>query len=230
MTGISGKPAVDSRFIIGACTVFPRFIIGTRSALRHGCLVVDRRFLSLQTPLIPRMAGNKIRRWQSVHYRFTSGLSTVREALLVSGCLLVEYKTRTYHGLVGSGCTAGRRGGAEQDATPTKQFAEETSVPHNPQRIEDTSAERLPRSKKLRNPTVCKPKEEQNPRLTSGSQPVQPRFITWTRSALRSWLPNSELTTFCPCKPVLYQECPGTSSPTHFCLSKLFSSHWCPEI
>ena len=41
----------------------------------------------------------------------------------------VGSKSRTYHGQVGSGPTAGRRGRVGQDWTPTKQFAQETSVP-----------------------------------------------------------------------------------------------------
>ena len=56
---------------------------------------------------------------------------------------LVEFKTRKHHGRVGSGRTAGRRGGAGQDGTPTEQFAQETSVPRTPHGIEDTSFERL---------------------------------------------------------------------------------------
>ena len=50
---------------------------------------------------------------------------------------LVESKTRTYHGLVGSGRrTAGRRSGARQDGTPTERFALETTVPRSPRSIE----------------------------------------------------------------------------------------------
>ena len=52
---------------------------------------------------------------------------------------LVESKTRTYHGRVESGRTVVRQGGAEQDGTPTKHFAQETSVPHTSQDIEETS-------------------------------------------------------------------------------------------
>ena len=42
--------------------------------------------------------------------------------------LPVESKTRTYHGQVWSGRTAGRRVGAQQDRTPTKPLAQDTSV------------------------------------------------------------------------------------------------------
>ena len=47
------------------------------------------------------------------------------------------FKTRTYHGGCQSGRrTAGRRGGAGQDGTLTKQFAKETTVPHTLQSFE----------------------------------------------------------------------------------------------
>ena len=66
---------------------------------------------------------------------------------------LVESKTRTYHGRVGSGRTAGRRGGAGQDWMPTDQNAQETSVPRTPQGIDATSPECFSRSTNKRNPT-----------------------------------------------------------------------------
>ena len=43
--------------------------------------------------------------------------------------------------------------------------------------------------------------EEQNPRLTTGLSPVYQRFITGTKSALRSWMPTSRSSPFCFCKP-----------------------------
>ena len=63
----------------------------------------------------------------------------------------VESKTRTYHGWVGSGRTAGRRGGAGQDRTPTEQFAKETSDSRTLHGIEETSLERLLRSTNKQN-------------------------------------------------------------------------------
>ena len=51
---------------------------------------------------------------------------------------LVESKTRTYHGQVGLGRMAGRRGGVEQDWVQKELFAQETSVPCTPQGIEET--------------------------------------------------------------------------------------------
>ena len=45
----------------------------------------------------------------------------------------VESKTRTYNERVGSGRTARRRSGANQDGTPTEQFAQETGIPRTPE-------------------------------------------------------------------------------------------------
>ena len=91
----------------------------------------------------------------------------------------VESKTRTYHGLVGSGRrTAGRGGGAGQDRTPTERFAQETTVPRTFQGIEHTYPELLPRSTNKRNP------------MYSGGGTKSAfdcsRLITKTTAALRS--------------------------------------------
>ena len=56
---------------------------------------------------------------------------------------------------------------------------------------------------------LCKPMEEQNPRLTTGSSAVYQRFMTGTRSALSSWLPTSGTTPYCLCKPFSCKACPG---------------------
>ena len=56
---------------------------------------------------------------------------------------------------------------------------------------------------------LCKPMEEQSPRLNRGSSPVRHRFITGTRSALSSWLPISVPTPICLCKPFSCRACPG---------------------
>ena len=80
----------------------------------------------------------------------TPSLSTIQSFRME--LKLVESKTRTYHGRFGSRRTAGRRGGAGQDGTPTEQFAQKTSVPHTLKSIEDTSLERLRRSTNKRNP------------------------------------------------------------------------------
>ena len=69
---------------------------------------------------------------------------------------------------------------------------------------------------------LCKPKKEQNPRLTSS--PVQQRFNRGTRSALRSWLLTSAPTHFCLCKPfsckrgrekTVYRFCRNKYAPVH---------------
>ena len=64
----------------------------------------------------------------------------------------VESKTRTYLGRVGSGRTAGRRGGVGQDWVPTEVFTQETRDPLTPQGIDETSRVCLPRSTGKRNP------------------------------------------------------------------------------
>ena len=60
------------------------------------------------------------------------------EELLIFEEFLVESKTRTYHGRVGSGRAAGRRGGAGQDGTPTGLFAQDTTVPRTLYRASKT--------------------------------------------------------------------------------------------
>ena len=52
----------------------------------------------------------------------------------------VESKTRTYHGRVGSGRAAARRGGVGQDWVLTELFAQETRDPRTFQGIEGNSA------------------------------------------------------------------------------------------
>ena len=64
----------------------------------------------------------------------------------------VESKALTYHGRVGSGRTAGRRGGAGYDGTPTEHFALGTSVPRTTLGIEGKYLERFSRSTNNRNP------------------------------------------------------------------------------
>ena len=68
--------------------------------------------------------------------------------------LHVESKTRTYLGRVGSGRTAGWRGGVGQDWVPTELFAQETSLPRTFQSIANTSSECLFR---CGNPSNFKP-------------------------------------------------------------------------
>ena len=56
---------------------------------------------------------------------------------------------------------------------------------------------------------LCKPVEEQSPPLTTGSSPVDQRYITGTRSALRCCLLTSIPTPICLCKVFSYKACPG---------------------
>ena len=50
--------------------------------------------------------------------------------------------------------------------------------------------------------------KEQSPRLTTGSSPVYPRFISGTRRALSSWLLTSGPTLFCLWEPFSCEACP----------------------
>ena len=79
-------------------------------------------------------------------------LIVAKNNLEVSYSGFVESKTRTYHGRVGSGRTAGWQGGVGQDWMPTERFAYETGFPRTLQSIEDTSPERPSRSTNKRNP------------------------------------------------------------------------------
>ena len=78
-------------------------------------------------------------------------------------------------GRVGAHGGAARRGRAEH-------FAQETSVPRAPKASKTRLLNISPEAR--RSKILCKPMEEQNPRLTTGSKPVHLRFITGTRSAL----------------------------------------------
>ena len=59
---------------------------------------------------------------------------------------------------------------------------------------------------------LCKPMEEQNPRLTINLSLVYQRFINWAKSAScswGSWLLTSELMSIFLCKPFSCKDCPG---------------------
>ena len=135
--------------------------------------------------------------------------------ILVMRIQLVESKTRTYHGRVGSGRTAGRRGGGagsgrtgrRQNISPRRQAS---LVPSKASKTRRLNVSPEARTSEFR----CKPMEEHNDRLTSGLCPVYVRFITGTRSALRSWLLTSGPTPCCLCKPFSRKACPGIYSRT----------------
>ena len=80
---------------------------------------------------------------------------------------------------------AARWGGAGKDGTLSGRSGQKTTHPLALQRIEDTvlDVSSEARTKEI----LCKPMEEQNPRLTTGSSAVCKRFISGTRSALHSW-------------------------------------------
>ena len=88
---------------------------------------------------------------------------------------LIESKTRTYHGRVGTGRrTAGWRGGDGQHRTPTGRPAQETTVPRIPPRQPKTVL--LGVSLEARTSEIpFKPMGEQKQRLTRGLCAVYPR-------------------------------------------------------
>ena len=117
------------------------------------------------------------------------------------------------HTTGGSGRGARRGGGAglgrtgrRQNSSPRRQAS---LVPSKASKTRLLNVSSEARTSEI----LCKPMEEQSPRLTTGSQPVHPRFITGTRSALRSWMPTSRPMPFCLCKPFSSQGCPG--NPSH---------------
>ena len=85
---------------------------------------------------------------------FEENMLVIQKYCYVKIYKIVQSKTRTYYERVGSGRTAGRRGGAGQNGTPTEQFAQKTSVARTLQGIEYTSSERFSRSTNKRNPML----------------------------------------------------------------------------
>ena len=120
----------------------------------------------------------------------------------------VEYKTRTYHGRVGSGRrTAGRRGGAGSGRTGRRRIG---SPRRQPSLAPSKASYRpvLNNSSEARTSEIlCKPMEEQKPHLTSTA--LDQRFIRGTTSALRSWLLTNVPTLTCLCKPSSCKAYPG---------------------
>ena len=125
---------------------------------------------------------------------------------------IVEPKTQTHHGRVGSG--GAQRGGwarrAPQDGTPTGFSAQDTTIPRVPQGIENNCLEHF-----FGNTNTGNPME-----TGGGTKPtVDPRLIIGTRSALCSWLLTSGPTPICPCKFSSCKACSGMlsrSSPLGF--------------
>ena len=93
--------------------------------------------------------------------------------------------------------------GCQQNYSPRKQ---KSTVPSKASKKRHFNVSPEARTGEI----LCKPTEEQNQRLTSGLSAVYQQFISGTRSALFSWLPNSGTTPFCLCKPFSCKACPGT--------------------
>ena len=95
-------------------------------------------------------------------------------------------------GRVGAHGGAAGRGWAERDADRTVRPGDKRPwyPPRHRIHFTYTSHQKHEQAKSY------KPMEEQNPWLTTGSQPIHPRFITETRSALRSRKPSIRPTPF----------------------------------
>ena len=101
---------------------------------------------------------------------------------------LVEYKTRTYHEIEG----------ARQNETPTRRFAQDTTVFLALRRIKDTGSGLLFRS--TNNANRWKTDRRRKPA-------VYQRFISVTRSALCSWLLANVTSPICLCIHFLCNAC-----------------------
>ena len=113
------------------------------------------------------------------------------------------------HTTGGSGRGARQGGGAGLGRTGRRQ----NSSPSNQASLAPVKAPKTSRpnaSPEKRNSEIlCKPMEEHNNRLTRGLRLVDVRFITGTRSSLRSWLLTSGPKTTCFCKPFSRKACRG---------------------
>ena len=110
-----------------------------------------------------------------------------------------ESKTRTYHGRVGLGRAAGRRGGSgrtgrRQNSPPRRQASFIPSKASTKCRLNVSPEART-------SDILCKPTEEHNERLRTGLLAVYPQFINRKRNALCSWLLTSGPTPLFLCKP-----------------------------
>ena len=90
----------------------------------------------------------------NIYHGFMECLKLHSKKYVIYVIVLVESKTRTHHGRVGSGDA--RRGGcagrARQGGTPTDLFAQEITVPRALQGIEDKCHEHLLGSTDKENP------------------------------------------------------------------------------
>ena len=137
----------------------------------------------------------------------------------------VESEARTYHGQVEAARhTAGRRDGAGPGRTGRRRVGSPRRQPSLllSRGIEDNCLERCFGSTNKGN--LCKPMEEQSPRMTTGLSVVDDQFIRGTSAALRSWLLTSGPSPVCLRKPFFHarhiRELPAAIWPPH-CFPRL---------
>ena len=158
-----------------------------------------------------------------------TGLSAGREALFVPGCRPVErrvFSKNEYAELyikdmpspkpghtTGGSRRGARRGGGAGSAGSGRTVCQQNCPPRGQSFLIPSKASKTRRSnvspEARTSEILCKPMEEQSPRLTTGSSPVYHRFITGTRSVLSSWLLTGGSTPFCLCKHFSCKACPG---------------------
>ena len=135
------------------------------------------------------------------------------------GTELVDSKTQTYRSRFKLWRTAGPRGGAGQHGTRREQIVKRTSVPRNPQGIENKKmfSQRLSGSRTSE--ILCKPnagtKSPVDNRFVIGIYAVYKRFIIGTRSAQCSWLPIHGSMPFCLCNSFSWEICTGKRDQNH---------------
>ena len=199
------KNALHNRFITRLSAVYPPFIMGTRSVLRSGCPIVDRRlFVSAN----PSQSKNV---WEFTYRELRDAECQADNRNQV--CLLKTNNTnlsnpKPRHTTGRSGRSARRSSragsgkiGCQQNFSPRKH---KPTVPSKASKKRRFNVSPEARTSEI----LCKPMEEQNQRLTRGLSPVYHGFISGTRSALCSWLPTSGPTPLCLCKPFSCKACP----------------------
>ena len=175
----------NPRLTTGSSPVYHRFIKGTRSALSSWLLTSGPTPFCLCKPFSCKACLGKMdlpkKNLLSPKPGHTTGVSR-RGARRGGGA--------------GSGRTV-----CQQNCSPRGQYF---FVPSKASKTRRLNVSPEARTSEI----LCKPMEEQNPRLTTGSSPVYQRFITGTRSALFSWLLTSGPTPFCLCKPFSFPDMP----------------------
>ena len=200
------KPAVDPRFIRGLSP-------GRKALFVPGCRPVERRLFVSVNPFYAR------------HVQESSGLFLAPKRLcqgvfesqrIFGNQQLLSYLSSPKPGHITGGSQWGARRG--DGAGSGRTVREQKCAPREQSFFAFSKASRTRRlnvsPEAQTSEILCKPMEEQNPRLTTGTSAVYLRFITGTRSALCSWLPTSGTTLFCLCKPFSCKACPGKYSRT----------------